>query len=442
MELKKVFAVLATGALAASLMAGCSSNNSTTPANNNNSSSTQDTASLKTIKPEQGAKLLVWYDGDGDKAWATQVAKDFTAKYGVPVKLASVGATDAPGKIEKDGPAGLGADVFVSPHDHVGQFVAAGDVMQNMDADYYKKVDMPAAITGLSANNDQGEITLYGYPMSIETYALYYNKDLLKKEGLEVPKTWDELFADAKKFNDDASVQGKHYGFMMDVGNYYFMHSFLAGYGGYVFGKDGTDPKDLGLSGDPAQKTADFVKKMHDVLPMKQASITADVMSSLFNTNKLMFTVSGPWDIKNHTDAKVNFGVAPMPKLDNGKVPQTFSGVKGMFVSAYTKYPKAATLYAEFATNDKNLTSRFKSDQQLPVATALLDSSEIKSNPIYSAFLEQATHSTPMPNIPQMQSVWAPMGTAFVSTWDNNSGKTAFDKAVNVIKESIKTQSK
>lgn len=443
MKLKKSLKVLASSFLAVSLLAACGTSSSTS---SNASGKTTDKTTAKQvaeIKPEKDAKLLVWYEGGPDKPWIEKVAKDFTAKYNVPVKLAVVGSVDAPGKIAKDGPSGLGADVFVSPHDHTGQMVAEGSILQNMYPADYQKQDMAAAIQGVSANNDQGKLTMYGYPLAIETYALYYNKDLMKKEGIsQLPATWDELFADAKKFNDDKSVSGKHFGFMMDVGNYYFMHAFLAGYGGYVFGKNGTDVNDLGLSGDPAVKTADFVNKMHAILPMKQASITADVMTSLFDTNKLMFTVSGPWDLAGHHKAKVNFSVAPLPKLDNGQYPQSFSGIKSMFVSSYSKYPKAATLFAKFATSTDSLKARYAADGQLPVATALLDDPTIKSNAEVQAFLQQATHSTPMPNLTAMQSVWTPMGTAFVTAWDKPNGKVPFDKAVTAIKNSIKSQTK
>jgi arabinogalactan oligomer/maltooligosaccharide transport system substrate-binding protein len=441
MNFKKGIKVLATGVLSVSLLAACGSTGSKSDSSSKSSNKAK-TTKVAQVKPEDGSKLTVWYEGGDDKAWAEKVAKDFTAKYGVQVKLDVVGSVDAPGKIAKDGPAGLAADVFVAPHDHVGQMVAEGSIMQNMFADEYKKQDLDAAIEGVSANNDQGKLTVYGYPLAIETYALFYNKDLLAKEGLEIPKTWDELFADATKFNNDTSVSGKHYGFMMDVGNYYFMHSFLAGYGGYVFGKNGTDPTDLGLGGEPAAKTADFVTKMHTVLPMKQASITSDVMTSLFNTGKLLFYVDGPWAVAGHRDAKVNFSVAPLPKLDNDKYPQSFSGIKSMFVSAYTKYPKAATLFAQYATSADSLKARYEVDGQIPVAKSLLEDQEIKSNEIIANFLEQATHAIPMPNITEMQSVWTPMGTAFVTAWDKPAGSAPFDKAQKMIQDAIKSQTK
>ena len=44
------------------------------------------------------------------------------------------------------------------------------------------------------------------------------------------------------------------YGLMMEVGNFYYTHAFLGGYGGYIFGDNNTDPTDLGLNNEGASK--------------------------------------------------------------------------------------------------------------------------------------------------------------------------------------------
>ena len=48
---------------------------------------------------------------------------------------------------------------------------------------------------------------IYGIPRGANTIALYYNADMFKAKGLDPdnpPKTWDELYAAAKKLNDPA----------------------------------------------------------------------------------------------------------------------------------------------------------------------------------------------------------------------------------------------
>ena len=78
--------------------------------------------------------------------WALLVAEEFEKEYGIPVEVQEVAHTDAAGKLETDGPAGLGADVFHAPHDHVGNMVASGLILENMVADEYKENFMEAAL--------------------------------------------------------------------------------------------------------------------------------------------------------------------------------------------------------------------------------------------------------------------------------------------------------
>ncbi|MCA1031013.1 maltose ABC transporter substrate-binding protein [Bacillus timonensis] len=391
------------------------------------------------ITPEEGASLVLWDNGGAEAEWAAYVAEEFTKKYNIPVEVQEVAHVDASGKLEVDGPAGLGGDVFHAPHDHVGKMVKAGLIYENMFTDAYKADFMDAAISGTSYT-EETESVLYGYPLAIETYALYYNKDLVEKPAT----TFDELFTQAKEFQATSTNDDKKYGFMMEVGNFYFLHAFLGGYGGYIFGDNNTNPAELGLNNEGAVKSGEFMQKMHaELLPLKNEDITGDVISTFFNEGKLMYRISGPWDIKNHTEAGVNFGIAPLPTLDNGETPKSFSGIKAYYVNSYSKYPKAATLLAQFASSKEMLEKRFEMTGQVPPHKGLLDSDALKADEYAMAFLQQAQSAVPMPNIPEMQSVWGPMGTAYITIWnDGTDPKEALDAAVMQVEDAIATQSK
>ncbi len=387
-------------------------------------------AATEEIVPEEGAELVVWESEGAVGEWMKFAAEEFTKKYNVPVTYETVGHTDAPKKLQTDGPAGLGADVFAAPHDHLGSLISGGLVLENFWPEEYTEAYMDAAITGTTY-----EGTLYGYPSGIETYALFYNKDLVKS----VPQTWDELIAQSKEFTD--KTQNK-YGFMMEVGNFYFAYSLIGGYGGYVFGDNNTNPEDLGLNNEGAVKAGQLLQRIHtEILPLTKEDISYDVKQSLFNEGKLLFNLDGPWAVDAHRSAGVNFGIAPLPKLDNGQNPTSFSGIRALYVNSYTKYPNAASLFAKFATSEEMLLQLFEKSGMLPPRTALLENETIKSNEIAAGFLEQAQYAVPMPNIPQMPSVWEPMGAALSTIWnDNTDPKTALDAAVQQIKDAIATQ--
>ena len=427
--MKKLLGLLLILTLVVSLAAcGTKTNDSTAPVTE--PSEDQNTATTEEIVPEAGAELVVWESGGAVGEWMQEVAAEFTKKYNVPVTFEEVGHTDAPKKLQTDGPAGLGADVFAAPHDHLGSLISGGLIIENFWPEEYQAAYMDAAITGTTFDD-----VLYGYPTGIETYALFYNKDLVTK----VPETWDELIATSKEFTNKAE---NDYGFMMEVGNFYFVYSLIGGYGGYVFGDNNTNANELGLNNEGAVQAGKLMQRIHnEILPLPVEDISYDVKQSLFNEGKLLFNLDGPWAVDAHRSAGVNFGIAPLPKLDNGKNPTSFSGIRALYVNSYTKYPDAASLFAKFASSEEMLLKLFEKSGMLPPRTTLLNNPTIKNDEISAGFLNQAQYAVPMPNIPQMPSVWGPMGAALSTIWaDNTDPKVALDAAVQQIKDAIASQ--
>lgn len=382
------------------------------------------------LLPEPGAKLLVWESEGPEGEFIQYAAKKFTEKYGVEVVYEPVTHTDAPGKLATDGPAGIGADVFAAPHDKTGELVASGLIQENdLFADRIRNEFMQGSVDAVSF---QGVV--YGYPTGIETYALFYNKEYVK----EPPKTYQDIVEFAKEFNDLAS---NRFGFMWDVGNAYYSHSFVAGYGGYVFGKGGTDKDDIGLNSKEAVEGAKFLVSLKEILPLKSDDTNYQVMDGMFKEGKAAMIINGPWAVRGYQEAGVDFGIAPLPLLPNGEHPASFSGVRTMFVSAYTKYPNAAKLFADFITSEEMLLKRYEITKQIPPMKSLMNADIIKSDPYAAPFLEQAQFAVPMPSIPQMGVVWEPYARAFQVMWnDGVDPQKALDEAVQTIKDAIAIQ--
>ncbi|ANX00911.1 maltodextrin-binding protein MdxE [Thermoclostridium stercorarium subsp. leptospartum DSM 9219] len=395
-------------------------NEQNTPAATNESNNT-DTGELV---PEPGAKLRLWdSDDEGVKEWALEMIEKFQEKYGIEVTFDTVSHTDAPGKLQTDGPAKLAADVFILASDHLGEMYQQGFIYPNDVSD--KSEFFESAVEACSIDGQ-----LYGFPAAIETPALIYNKSFVK----EPPKTFDELIEISRQFLDK---KNNKYGFMMEVWNFYYVYAFMSGYGGYVFGNNGTDPYDIGLNSEASIKALEFYRTLKEIIPLQREDISYDIKSGLFIEGKLLFDFNGPWAIKAYKDAGIDVGVAPLPLLPNGQRPITFSGVRTYCVNTYTDYPNAAKLLAQFLTSKEALLRRYELTNQLPTRNDLLSEPEIKENPVNSGFLEQAVHSQPMPSIPHMQAVWSNMEIALTEIWNNPDAdiKTELDRAVNNIME-------
>lgn len=440
---KKVFAVIMASMLIFVLAAGISGcgngsaatagdskeNSVTSTAQGSAAVSTQE-AVAETMVPEAGAKLKIWEtEDDGSGAWIQELAKEFEQKYGVGFTYEPVNHTDSAVKLTTDGPAKKAADVMCIINDRAGPLVTAGLLYpndQSVPSDF-----MDSAIKACSFDGK-----LYGYPVSIETYGLFYNTDLVKSP----PKTWDEVITFAKTYTD---VKSQKYGFLIEPGNFYFAYSFLSGYGGYVFGKNGTDGSDIGLNNNGSVEGAKLIKSLEEIAPVKSGDITYDNKEGLFKEGKLAMHLSGPWSIKGYQDAGLKFAVIPLPILPNGKHPISFSGVRALYVNSYTDYPIAAKMFAQYCTTKEALLKRFKSVNQLPPRVDLLDDPAITQDVNMHAFLEQAQYSEPMPSIPEMGAVWTQMGAAVCTIWDENSDiRQILDNAVQKIKETNAVTSK
>ena len=157
--------------------------------------------------------LTVWESTNGPDEFIRKAGEAYTKTHpNVTIKYVNVELGDAVTQIALDGPAGVGPDLFAAPHDRLGSLVTGGHVLPTANADQIRSQVLGACSTALTYNG-----TMYGYPVSAETYALFYNKDLISED--QVPTTWEGLAEWSKKFNK--SNPGK-YGFVMDVVSAYY----------------------------------------------------------------------------------------------------------------------------------------------------------------------------------------------------------------------------
>lgn len=375
------------------------------------------------IVPEEGASLLVW-DSKNQRTVLEEIAKEFTAKYNIPVKIEEVESPDQVGKLTTDGPANIAADVVTFPHDNLGKAVAAGLVMPN---DFYGDQTIAnnaeAAVNAVTADG-----ILYGYPRSVETYGLFYNKDLVQTP----PASFEEIVEFSKTFNDAGA---KKYTLMWELGNFYFNYIFVSAGGGYVFGNNGQDASDIGLNTDGAAEGLKVYQSLKEILPINSGDASADIIQGKFQDKSLAMTITGPWKVGDFKNLGINFGVAPLPSI-NGKPAVSFSGVKAWYVNTFTKYPNAAKLFASFVSNKDNQLKDFAATGAIPSNKEAMEDPAFKADEISSAFAAQFINSQAMPSIPEMGNVWTPVGAAFAEVWDKGADpKAALDNAVQQIKD-------
>ena len=375
----------------------------------------------------KAANILVWESNGPEKEFIQWAIKEFRAmpeNKKIKITYQPVESTDSRSKIELDGPAGVGADIFVAPHDHIGALVTGGHVLPIDDGDAYIANFTTNAEKAAKYNGGDG-MKYYGYPLGTETYVLLYNKSLIKEN--EVPKTWEDAIAFAKKFNNPAENK---YALVWPVVDGYYGYMFMESFGAPLFGPNGNDRKQHNLNSPAAVKGLTYFQSLKkSILPVEAADASGDFCNAEFTSGKAAMIISGPWSIKTFEKAGVNFGLATLPAFPGSTKPATsFSGVRLAFVSSYSQYPEAAKSFAKFLTSKKALEKRFEITSQIPPRKDI-DTNTPLSNPIK----EQLKTSTPMPTIPQLGTYWSAMGSAYSGIWNGDDVKKTLDAAASAM---------
>lgn len=368
-----------------------------------------------TFAAPKRAVLKVWESSGPEKKFIQEAIRAY-GKINKAVKITyeNVESTDARSKIELDGPAGVGADIFVAPHDHIGALVQGGHVLPVDDAATYMENFLDMAKKGATYNG-----VVYGYPMGAETYALFYNKDLVKT----APKTWDEVIAFAKTFNNKAENK---YALVWPVSDGYYGYMFMESFGAPLFGPNGDDRKQHNLNSPAAIKGLTYFQGLRSqILDIPAADASGDFCNAEFTEGKAAMIIVGPWKTNDFKNAGINFGITTLPAFPGTDHPaNSFSGVRLAFVSSYSEFPEEAKEFAKFITSKEMLERRFELTDQIPPRK------DIKTDNEYSNGIKaQLEYASPMPTIPQLGTYWNSMGSAYSGIWDGDNVKTDLDAA-------------
>ncbi len=355
---------------------------------------------------------------------------DFEKENGVTVKIIEKDMFENLDALSLDGPAGKAPDVMMSAYDRLGPLGQQGHLAEvKVDDKIYNETDKKQVTV---------DGKFYGAPAVIETLVMYYNKDLIN----EAPKTFADLEALAK---DDKYAfkgeEGKNTGFLAKWTDFYFAYGLLSGYGGYVFGDEGTNPKDVGLNNEGSiegiQYATDWFQKTWPK-GMMDIKAAGDFVTSQFTEGKAAAIIDGPWAAANYKETGLNFGVAKIPTLKNGKEYQAFGGGKAWVISNYSKNKEMGQKFIDYVTNDDNQNKFYEMTQEVPANNNSRKFATEQNNELTNAVIAQYENAKPMPNIPEMAEVWAGgENLMFDAASGKKTPKEAADAAVKVIKENI-----
>ena len=385
---------------------------------------------------ESNQKTLTVTVDKGYKDYINDIKGDFEKKNGVKVVVKTKDALATLDSLKLDGPAGKAADVMMAPFDRVAVLGKQGQL-----------ATVKLANDGRYNDADKKNVTLkgktYGEPVTIETLVMYYNKDLIKKAPTSF-KDLEALSKDSKfAYENDKT---KNVAFLTQWTNFYNAYGLIKGYGGYVFGDNGTNPKEIGLNNKGSVEGLTYISDwFKNVWPkgMMSTSSNENFVTDQFTSGKTAVVIDGPWMAAKYKKAKVNYGVAALPTLDNGNKYQAFGGGKAWVISNYSKQKGLGQKWLDYVTNKKNQTKFFKDTNEVPANEQARGAVAKGDNDLAKAVIAQYKDADPMPNIPEMAEVWTGAENLIV---DSAAGKKtpqqAADAAVKQIKQTIQQKYK
>ncbi|QGQ98181.1 sugar ABC transporter substrate-binding protein [Paenibacillus psychroresistens] len=302
-------------------------------------------------------KLSLWdFHADAEKKYFEDLAAEYNKanpNVEIAISISDQGdytTTKLPTAFAND----AGPDLFfISPGDFV-KFAKSG-TMLDLNPYFEPGIKDDFLPSALDAVTYDGKVM--AMPFELELLGLYYNKEMLEKANVAVPKTWDELRAAAKKLTTDTVA-----GLVIppDKGPYFnfIWYPFLWQQGGNVLSADGTQ----------------------STFNTPEAAKALDVWGSFFKDRSSPAKLQlGPWEIANlgnktaamqiigtwavnaleTTFKDVPIGLAPIPIPSGGKAATDAGGWK-LAANARGKHVDEAAKFIMWAFGGKDTSHALK----------------------------------------------------------------------------------
>jgi multiple sugar transport system substrate-binding protein len=251
---------------------------------------------------------------------------------------------------------GAGPDVFMGDVIWPAQFGAhqlAVPLSQYLPSSYWSKF-APGLVAGATYKG-----AVYGSPLFEDQGFLYYRKDLLTKDGLPVPKTWEQLETDAKTV---VSKGQSKYGFVWEGDSYEgltcnFME-YLTDAGGTATNSGYTKAT---LNSAAALKAVTFMRSLitTGVSPAAVTTFQEPQAMNTFASGQSVFLRN--WDYA-YTDAITpadggkltasQVGVVPLPTF-SGQATPGYSNIGGwnMYINPHSKHLGADLTFIQWLSS-------------------------------------------------------------------------------------------
>lgn len=291
------------------------------------------------------------------RLWDDQVANAYKTSFaefekqnpGIKVDVQVVPWADYWTKLPTDISAGTAADIYWTNTSNFGLYADNNQLLPIEDDPGFVR-----SVVSLYTRSGK----LWGVPQLWDSIALFYNKDLVAKAGVDPSQLiWDPTGAAdtflpaARKLTIDGSGKTadqpgfnagstKQFGFNAAYDSQAILWDFVGSNGGTWQNGDAFNFAEQPKTAQAVQYVVDLINKDHVAPSAADTNTNGDKTLQLFTQGKLALFQSGPYNLKNIQDgAKFTWGLAPLLKGPAGRV-SVVHGVAAV-ASAKTKHKDA-----------------------------------------------------------------------------------------------------
>lgn len=292
-------------------------------------------------------------------------------------------------KVASSVPSGEGPNVINLYYGWLPTYIDSGYLQALPDSTFSNEVIEDEFFSLVSAAKFDG--SYYALPTAVRSLALFWNKDLFEKAGLDPedpPETVDELVEYAKKLTEtDKNGNYLQTGLTMELRaqmHHWLREVLIRQYGGAPYNADGTQVMYNNQTGyDAFEFFVDLNRKENIGMPN---FMTDDVTA--FKSGMMGMTIDGSFRLGTLDPIEsLNYGVTELPAMNGERY--NFASFWANGITSFTsgKELEASVKFLDFLTSDTAMSMWLENVGELPAKQALAMTDEFKNDPKYGPFI-------------------------------------------------------
>jgi len=357
------------------------------------------------------AKLKVWFTTNTAENNALQkIADEFKAETGVTVEVLDSNFFTIRQKFPVAAKSSEKPDIVYIQSADLG-VLASNGYLQPID---WLDDETRARFYDIGFEALKYDGVYYGVGYSIDAYGIVYNKALIS----EIPATWSEYFTKAREMTQRNGNEITLYGTLVAPNNYWFIYPLIKNEGGYYFGRnaDGSyNPNDIGIETDGTKAAINKLLQLKaEGLTTQTYTETDSNVSARFANGKVAMFIYGLWDAAIYRSKGIDYGLAPLPRNDDGSESKPLVTVQGFVLNKFSDWPAEAAAFLKYIMQDDHQQILYEAGNGGEAKTgarntcnkAVAASSYVQESEILKSLISVSLTGEVFPNNPEAVVIW------------------------------------